>query len=694
MLEHDEEVSQMLAATVAPEVAPAGEVARFAPEPQRGKVEYKLKLSAEEGSERFEELVTQLNFRMRECSTEEECEALGDLAQYRDAIYRLGVADDGHVVGLSEAELDETLGVLRAMAARIPAVVTVVSRTTCIPPENRTAVTALVRAVHGGIRNEANWHEVRICTVGNVDSGKSTLLGVLTQGLQDDGRGRARSSVFRHRHELKSGRTSSIANLLLGFDESGRVVNYHEDDSGLFRKEDPHHNAARPEAEARVAESASKLITFSDLCGHEKYFKTTLVGMVGLDPDYLLCTIDANRGEMRGMVHEHLLVANALAIPTIICLTKCDMAAEESVSSTLSDIKRFLKQRGSQPFVVKNREDVTLAAERILQGYTPIVPCSAVTGAMIPEVKLLLNLLPRRTLIPQHLLQSASKPSPESALLIRIEDLFPSVPGVGLVVSGRVVRGTASVNDNVRVGPVVDAAGTLVKSGFSSMRISSMRFEGVPVEELPPGTIGTFALKAAGKAKSLLADGTRLLRHVKVLLGSESVVAPSRFLKANVTILQHPSSIRPRYEPVLHIGMVRQAARVVEMRDPSTGEPLETLRAGDSAEVLFKWAHWPEVLEAGSALVFRESRVKGIGKVTWVGDKEQPKEGTEAPKASKAASRQVPPKAKVAPAAKHDNGVGRKAERKAGATGGGRGKEAKGGGGAGKAGRKGKRGKR
>lgn len=46
--------------------------------------------------------------------------------------------------------------------------------------------------------------------VGNVDSGKSTTLGVLTRGALDDGRGRARVSLFRHKHEIESGRTSSV----------------------------------------------------------------------------------------------------------------------------------------------------------------------------------------------------------------------------------------------------------------------------------------------------------------------------------------------------------------------------------------------------------------------------------------------------------------------------------------------------
>lgn len=65
----------------------------------------------------------------------------------------------------------------------------------------------------------------RIAVVGNVDAGKSTLLGVLTHGELDNGRGVARQKLFRHKHEMESGRTSSVGNDILGFDASGNVVN-------------------------------------------------------------------------------------------------------------------------------------------------------------------------------------------------------------------------------------------------------------------------------------------------------------------------------------------------------------------------------------------------------------------------------------------------------------------------------------
>jgi GTPase len=44
-------------------------------------------------------------------------------------------------------------------------------------------------------------NDVRIAVIGNVDSGKSTLVGVLTKGIMDDGRGAARAKVFNFEHE-------------------------------------------------------------------------------------------------------------------------------------------------------------------------------------------------------------------------------------------------------------------------------------------------------------------------------------------------------------------------------------------------------------------------------------------------------------------------------------------------------------
>lgn len=57
-----------------------------------------------------------------------------------------------------------------------------------------------------------------------VDAGKSTMLGVLVKGGLDDGRGKARVNLFRHKHEIESGRTSSVGMEIMGFDTKGDIV--------------------------------------------------------------------------------------------------------------------------------------------------------------------------------------------------------------------------------------------------------------------------------------------------------------------------------------------------------------------------------------------------------------------------------------------------------------------------------------
>lgn len=109
-----------------------------------------------------------------------------------------------------------------------------------------------------------------------MDAGKSTLLGVLTHGELDNGRGMARQRLFRHKHELESGRTSSVGNDILGFDCQGHVVN---------RPDHGHLDWTK------ICEEATKVVTFIDLAGHEKYLKTTVFGMTGHAPDFTMLMV-------------------------------------------------------------------------------------------------------------------------------------------------------------------------------------------------------------------------------------------------------------------------------------------------------------------------------------------------------------------------------------------------------------------
>lgn len=109
--------------------------------------------------------------------------------------------------------------------------------------------------------------DVRVAMIGNVDSGKSTLIGVLTHAALDDGRGSARKLVLKHRHEQENGRTSAVTVELMGYTEEGEQVV----------------PAARHQANrwAEICSSAARSVTLIDLCGHERYLKTTVFGLTG-----------------------------------------------------------------------------------------------------------------------------------------------------------------------------------------------------------------------------------------------------------------------------------------------------------------------------------------------------------------------------------------------------------------------------
>jgi GTPase len=78
------------------------------------------------------------------------------------------------------------------------------------------------------------------------------------------------------------------------------------------------------------------------LCGHEKYLKTTMFGLVGLMPDYAMLIVGANMGVSR-MTREHLGISLALGVPIFFVVTKVDIAPKEVFDETVSTLMKILK---------------------------------------------------------------------------------------------------------------------------------------------------------------------------------------------------------------------------------------------------------------------------------------------------------------------------------------------------------------
>ncbi|KXS18255.1 P-loop containing nucleoside triphosphate hydrolase protein [Gonapodya prolifera JEL478] len=413
--------------------------------------------------------------------------------------------------------------------------------------------------------------EIRVAVVGNVDAGKSTLLGVLTKDVLDDGRGKARVNLFRHKHEIESGRTSSIGLEILGFDSQGKVLR-NEDEKRKLSWED-------------ICARASKVISFSDLAGHERYLKTTVFGLTGCTPDYVMLMVGSNAGFI-GMSKEHLGLAICLNLPVFIVVTKIDMAPANVLESTITQITKILKSAGCRkiPMFVKNEADVVDVVDKFVsERICPIFQVSNVTGVGLPPLLLFLNLLHST---------ARSRYHPSATVEYQITDTF-SVPGVGTVVSGTLVDGTVRLGDTLLLGP--DSTGHFVPT-----MVKGIQRKRVNVSYATAGQSCTFALKKIKRS---------FIRKGMVLLSKTNPPPQAcREFEAEVVVLFHSTTIGSKYQAMLHSGCIRQTARIVDL---SQG----VLRTGDRANVRFRFIQHPEYLKPGARLLFREGRTKGVGKV-------------------------------------------------------------------------------
>lgn len=123
------------------------------------------------------------------------------------------------------------------------------------------------------------------------------MLGVLVKGGLDDGRGKARVNLFRHKHEIESGRTSSVGMEIMGFDVHGDIVHSKVPGRKLTWEEIGKQSVScslKPFSQG--LRYKAKVISFTDLAGHERYLRTTVFGLLSSSPNYCLLMVAANNG--------------------------------------------------------------------------------------------------------------------------------------------------------------------------------------------------------------------------------------------------------------------------------------------------------------------------------------------------------------------------------------------------------------
>lgn len=469
---------------------------------------------------------------------------------------------------------------------------------------------------NGGVEETLSSRNIRVAVLGNVDAGKSTLIGTLTTSSLDDGRGKCRTSIMRHRHEIESGRTSTVTTHLLGFQSSGERIAGRDTIRGNTRK-----------SEDVIARESDRIITLMDLAGHEKYFKSTIHGVSSGMADYGMIVVNS-RHPPTHMTQHHLHLCCSFGIPVIIVFTKIDNCPEHAFQHSKKEITKLLRAPDvhKQPFQIKESTDIATCIGK-LQFLAPLIDISCVTGEGLDLLSQLLFSLPRRR-------KHESKVNRNFEFYV--EDIF-NVPGVGSVTSGFVNAGEftiSSINNNnqVFVGPLDD--GKFLKTFVKSAHIAR-----IPTMHVTSGQNACLAL-------SLNKDTRKLLRRGMVI--SDVIPAATRVFDAEICVLKgEGTTIRKSYQAYVHILNVRQSAfaRHIELvntntktasngdakpiisnynlgatidDDDETGETTIVLRPGCRAKVQFEFAKRPEYIRPGMRMLFRDGRVRGVGIVTGI----------------------------------------------------------------------------
>jgi GTPase len=307
-----------------------------------------------------------------------------------------------------------------------------------------------------------------------------------------------------------------------------------------------------------------------------------------------MIVIGANMGVQR-MTKEHLGIALALKVPIFIVISKIDIAPPEIYKQTLEYITKVLKSTGAQkmPIIIREKDDVSIYAESIASDRVcPIFCVSSVSGEGIEQLRQFVGNLQTRTSSTSTTIKSTS-----DKVEFLIDGSF-NVKGTGLVLSGTLVSGTVTIGQLLMLGPDK-------KGDFRQVVVKSIHFKRYAVEEITSGNSASFHVKSKDKENLKSAD----IRKGMVILDKEANCKAVMEFDADVVILHHATTIKPKYQAVIHTGVVRQTAQVISMTS-------ELLRTGDKGTVRFRFIRSPEYLHEGASILFREGRTRGLGQIS------------------------------------------------------------------------------
>ena len=437
--------------------------------------------------------------------------------------------------------------------------------------------------------NNSSYNKIKIAICGPVDAGKSTLVGVLTSGQIDDGRGLMRSKILRLPHEKESGRTSYCSiNQVIYTNQNNEV--------SLDSNTNTYNNSTNIKFTLNKKEKSSikkNIINLIDLAGHEKYLKTTVTGITGMFIDYGIIVIGANT-QITRLTREHLGILLHLNIPIIIIITKIDLAPKNIFEELLSNIKKLLENK------IYNKTTLLIDNDNMTGKYInkfinnkdiiPIIPLSNKSGENIINLhKILYNL----NFVQKNKLVSST------GSIVFVDASF-TVSGIGLVVSGIIKGEPINNKQKMWFGPY--------QGQYHEVTIRSIHNSiSQNVESVTDSEFACFAIKPINNKINLnrkkFKKGTVLISDMELFKNNIK-----KTFNAEVTILHHNTTIRDGYAPVIHLNNNRQSAKI-KIIDK------KFIRSGEKANILFEFAYYPVFIEVGNIFFFRDGNTKGVGHV-------------------------------------------------------------------------------
>ena len=502
-----------------------------------GNVEYKLKL-CDVNVQRIQELTSQMNFRLREgCG---EC------------YYEIGVEDNGHTLGISKQELEISLSVINTIAINLGCQTKVMK---LIQGEKGLIAEMYIKKQEENIKkqeeNLLNKIEITLGVLGLEGTGKSTIIGVLINGVLDDGKGLARQNVLRHKHEIFSGKTSSFSHQILGFDEEGNINNYGD--------------LLRP-SKSQIVSKSTKIINFYDMAGGNKTFnRTTLPTLSNEYLDYLLFVISANENITR-KTENYLSFMYNVDVPVITIINKIDLISEEELKQFVKKYKETIKKLNSElnlqkiPKIIKNDEDVELFSRSMDEKeilVTFLVSTLKWEGGLT-LFKNFLRSLPKVNgiIYNNDNLKQRQKELELEKMEFDIHEIIHKETNAILI--GIVSSGKLRSNSKCYLGP--DSNGN-----FKIVEVCNIFCKKVAVSYSYKGQYCSVCIKSLGKINTLTREN---VKKGMSLLDIRMNPIASRLFEIEIwTIDETTKILKNSYQPILNIKHIRQGVKIKNQDD-------------------------------------------------------------------------------------------------------------------------------